>query len=100
MISQNTNGMMESNPVYTLGQVQKLRRHQPEEELLVTADVQLYQAMTGSLMFLGQCTIYFIVDALCQLARPMSTPSTARMAAAKHLLRYLKGPPDLVDKVG
>lgn len=99
-ISQNPNGMMESNPVYTLGQERKLRLHQPEEKLLNTAGVQLYQAITGSLTLLGQYTIYFMVDALCQLARSTSTPSTAHMTAAKHLLRYLKGSPDLVHKVG
>ena len=42
-------------------------------------------------MYLGQVTRY---DAVNQLARAMSKPSKAHMAAAKHLLRYLAGTVD------
>ena len=40
-------------------------------------------------MYLGQVTRYDIGYAVNQLARAMSKPSKAHMAAAKHLLRYL-----------
>ena len=42
-------------------------------------------------MCLGQVTRYDIGYAVNQLARAMSKPSKAHMAAAKHLLRYLAG---------
>ena len=45
-------------------------------------------------MYLGQVTRYDILYAVNQLARTMSKPSKAHMAAAKHLLRYLAGTVD------
>ena len=45
-------------------------------------------------MYLGQVTRYDILYAVNQLARAMSKPSKAHMAAAKHLLRYLAGTVD------
>ena len=52
---------------------------------------RLFQAITGSVMYLGQMTRYDIGYAINQLARAISKPSKAHMAAAKHLLRYLAG---------
>ena len=52
-------------------------------------DKRRFQAITGSVMCLGQVTRYDIGYAVNQLARAMSKPSKALMAAAKHLLRYL-----------
>ena len=42
-------------------------------------------------MYLGQVTRYDVGYAVKQLARAMSKPSKAHMAATKHLLRYLAG---------
>ena len=50
-----------------------------------------FQAITFSVMCLGQVTRYDIWYAVNQLARAMCKPSKAHMAAAKHLLRYLAG---------
>ena len=47
-------------------------------------------------MCLGQVTRYDIGYAVNQLARAMSKPSKAHMAAAKHLLRYLAGATNFV----
>ena len=54
-------------------------------------DKRRFQAITGSVMYLGQVTRYDIGYAVNQLAWAMSKPSKAHMAAAKHLLRYLAG---------
>ena len=56
-----------------------------------TEDKRRFQAITGSVMCLGQVTRYDIGYAVNQLARAMSKPSKAHMAAAKHLLRYPAG---------
>ena len=58
--------------------------------LLDSTGIQLYEAITGSLMLLSQCTRYDITYAVNQLVRAMSKPSKLHMTAAKHLLRYLK----------
>ena len=50
-----------------------------------------FQAITGSVMGLGQVTRYDIGYDVNQLARAMSKPSKEHMAAVKHLLRYLAG---------
>ena len=58
-------------------------------------DKRRFQAITGSVMCLGQVTRYDIGYAVNQLARAMCKPSKAHMAAAKHLLRYLAGTTNL-----
>ena len=67
---------------------------QPEERLLSKEEKQRFEAITGSVMYLGQVTLYGILYAVNQLARAMYKPSKAHMAAAKHLLRYLAGTVD------
>ena len=59
--------------------------------MLDSTDIQLCQAITESLMFLGQCTRHDIIFTVNQLARAMSKPSKLHKAAAKHLLLYLNG---------
>ena len=54
-------------------------------------DKRRFQAITGSVMCLGQVTRYDIGYAVNQLAWAMSKPSKAHMAAAQHLLGYLAG---------
>ena len=69
----------------------ELSLDQPEENRLNKEDKRRFQAITGSVMRLGQVTRYDIGYAVNQLARAMCKPSKAHMAAAKHLLRYLAG---------
>ena len=64
---------------------------QPEENILNKEHKRRFQAITFSVMCLGQVTRYDIRYAVNQLARAMCKPSKAHMAAAKHLLRYLAG---------
>ena len=87
--------MAECNPVHTTGAGAELSLKQPDTMLLDSAGIQLYQAITGSLMFLSQCTRYDITYAVNQLARAMRKPSKLHMTSAKHLLRYLIGDMDL-----
>ena len=56
-----------------------------------TEDKRRFQVITGSVMYLGQVTRYDIGCAVNQLARAMSKPSKAHMAAAKHLLSQVPG---------
>ena len=79
------------NPVHTTGAGRELFIDQPDDLLLNSTGTDLYQSITGSLMFLSQCTRSDITYAINQLARAMNKPSKLHMTAAKHLLRYLKG---------
>ena len=68
--------------------------NQQEEKLLSKEDKQRFQAITGSVMYLGQVNRYEILYHLNRLTRAMAQPSEAHMAAAKHLLRCLAGTVD------
>ena len=68
--------------------------NQQEEKLLSKEDKQRFQAITGSVMYLGQVNRYEILYHLNRLTRAMAQPSEAHMAAAKHLLRYRVGAVD------
>ena len=65
-------------------------------------DKRRFEAITGSVMYLGQVTRYGIGYAVNRLARAMSKPSKAHMVAVKHLLRYLAGTTNfaITDKRG
>ena len=80
-------GMASCNSTYTPRVGKELSLDQPEERLLSKEEKQRFQAMPGSLMFLGYVTRYNIVYAATQLARAMSKPSKAHMAAAKQVRR-------------
>ena len=84
-------GMAGCNPVHTTGAGAELSIDQPDDLLLDPTGTELYQSITGSLMFLSQCTRCDITYSVNQFARAMSKPPKLRMTAAKHLLRYLKG---------
>ena len=86
--------MASCNSTYTPGVGKELSLDQPEKRLLIKKEKQGFQAITGSVMYLGQVTRYDILYAVNQLARAMSKPSKAHMAAAKHLLCYLAGTVD------
>ena len=84
--------MAECNPVGTTGAEAELVLKHPDMIRLDSTGIQPYQAITGSLMFLSQCTHYDITYAVNQLPRAMNEPSKVHMTAAKeHLLLYLKG---------
>ena len=78
----------------TPGYGPELSNERPKN-LLRARDIKRYQAIVGSLFYLAQVTRYDICCAVNQPTRARSTPSTAHMTAAKHLLRCLKGLPDL-----
>ena len=86
-------GMANCKPVGTLGFSAELSTKQPEEPLL-SKEIQRYQAITGSAMYLAQILRY-IMYSPGQLARAMSRPAKkVYMGAAKHLLRYPAGTTD------
>ena len=76
-------GMAEYNPVHTTGAGAELFIKQPDTKLLDSNSIQLYQTITGPLMFLSQCTRYDFTYAINQQARTMSKPSKLHMTAAK-----------------
>ena len=86
--------MANCNSTYTPGMGKELSLDQPEKRILRKEEKQRFQAMTGSVMYLGQVARYDILYALIQLARATSKPSKAHVAAAKHELRYLAGTVD------
>ena len=78
--------MASCNPAHTPGVGTELTIDQPKKRLLSKEEKQRFQAITGSVMYLGQVTGDDILYAVNQLARAMSKPSKAHMAAAHHLL--------------
>ena len=81
--------MASCNTVCTPGVGKELSLDQPEGEILSKEEKQRFQAINGSVRYLGQVTRYDILYAVNQLARAMSKPFKAHMAEAKHLFRYL-----------
>ena len=63
--------------------------------LLDDSNKQLYQEIVRSLIYLSTCTRWDIAYSVMQLTRAMSNPKDEHMVAAKRVLRYLKGTPDL-----
>ncbi|CAB1108809.1 unnamed protein product [Ectocarpus sp. CCAP 1310/34] len=88
-------GMEQANPVSTPGYGAELSTEQPQDQLLGPEEKQRFQTITGSLLYLAQCTRYDLSYAVHQLTRACANPAQVHMAAAKHLLRYLRGTPDL-----
>ena len=80
-------GMSECNPVYTPGTGPELSVTQPHENLLDSGGIKLYQAIVGSVMYLGTCSRFDIICAVSQLTRARSKPAKVHMTAAKHLLQ-------------
>ena len=89
-------GMSEYNAVYPPGTDPELSATQRDENLLNIGGIKLYQAIVGSVVYLGICNRFDIIYAVSQLTRAMSKPAIVHMTAAKHLFFcYLKGSPDL-----
>ena len=87
--------MQNANVAHTPGYGQELSSEQPEDKLLGAQGIKLYQSITGSLLYLAQCTRYDLYYAVNQLTRACNRPAEVYMTAAKHVLRYLRGKPDL-----
>ena len=87
--------MQNTNVAHTPGYGQELSSEQPEDKLLGAQGIKLYQSITGSLLYLAQCTRYDLCYAVNQLTRACNRPAEVHMTAAKHVLRYLRGTPDL-----
>ena len=87
--------MQNANVAHTPGYGQELSSEQPEDKLLGAQGIKLYQSITGSLLYLAQCTRYDLYYAVNQLTRACNRPAEVNMTAAKHVLRYLRGTPDL-----
>ena len=63
--------------------------------ILGSTDKKIYQSMTGSILYLAQCTRFDLSYAALQLSKACSNPAQVNMTAAKHVLRYLRGNPVL-----
>ena len=87
--------MQNANVAHTPGYGQELSSEQPEDKLLGAQGIKLYQSITGSLIYLAQCTRYDLCYAVNQLTRACNRPAEVHMTTAKHVLRYLRGTPDL-----
>ena len=60
-------GMARCNPVYKTGAGADISLDQPDDTLLDPTVTEVYQSITGSLIFLSQCTRYDITDTVNQL---------------------------------
>ena len=88
-------GMQEANPVSTPGYGAEISTNQPQDQILGSTDKKIYQSMTGSILYLAQCTRFDLSHAALQLSKACSNPAQVNMTAAKHVLRYLRGNPVL-----
>ena len=84
-------GVQDANAAHTPGYGPELSAEQSEGKLLGPEATKLYQSITGSLLYLAQCTRYDLCYAVNQLTRACSKPAEIHMTAAKHALRYLRG---------
>ena len=87
--------MQDANAAHIPGYGPELSAEQPENKLLEAEATKLYQSITGSLLYLVQCTRFDLCYAVNQLTRACSKPAKIHMTAAKHALRYLRGIIDL-----
>lgn len=62
-----------------------------EDPLLTGEDITRFREVVGSMMYLTICSRPDLAVAVNQLARNMATPAASHLAAAKHVLRYLRG---------
>ena len=62
-----------------------------EDALLQEDEISRYREITGCLMYLVACTRPDLAVAVNQLGRNMAKPTKSHLAAAKHVLRYLRG---------
>lgn len=93
--------MQDSNTVHTPEYGPELPV-EPEDTLHEVEATKLYQSITGSLLYLAQCARYDLCYQVNQLTRAFNKAGQAHMSAVKHVVRYLRGNPDLpiVSKQG
>ena len=87
--------MQDASAAHTPGCGPELSAEQPGDKLLGAEATKLYQSITGSLLYLVQCTRYDLCYAVNQLTRACSKPAEIRMTSAKHALCDLRGATDL-----
>ena len=63
----------------------------PQRQSLPPPLAKLYREVVGSLIYLVSCTRPDIANAVSQLSQCVSHPLREHLAAAKHVLRYLRG---------
>jgi transposase InsO family protein len=68
-----------------------LKDDDASDSLLEADKARNYREIVGGLLYLVTCTRPDLAVATNQLARHMSAPCKSHMAAAKHVLRYLRG---------
>ena len=88
-------GIQDANAAHTPGYGPELSAEQPEDKLLGADATKLYQSITGSMLYLAQCTRYDLCYTVNQLTRACSKPAEIHMTAAKHALRYLRRMTDI-----
>lgn len=88
-------GMQEAKPVATPGYGPELSTNPPQDKLLGPEDKKLYQSITGSILYLAQATRYDLCYTAHQLSKACNNPTHENLVAAKRVLRYLRGAPDL-----
>jgi len=67
----------------------------PQRQSLPPPLAKLYREVVGSLIYLVSCTRPDIANAVSQLSQCVSHPLREHLAAAKHVLRYLRGSAEL-----
>ena len=88
-------GMQDCNPVSTPCHGGEIPLDQPADTLLDEDGIKTYQSLVGSLLYLSRVSRWGIAFAVLELCRATSKPSKAHLTKAKHVLRYLKGRPQL-----
>lgn len=86
-------GMVDCKPAIT-PMIEKFYNGLSAEEDETIVDIQLYQQMIGSLLFLALRTRPDILVAVLTLARFQQSPTSYCHRGAKRVLRYLKGTSD------
>ncbi|CAM9732843.1 unnamed protein product, partial [Hapterophycus canaliculatus] len=85
----------ESNPAPTPGVGKSLSRNPEGAVYLDKNGIKRYQEIVGTLMYLVNTTRWDIGYSVLGLTRGMAAPTETHMVAAKRVLRYLRGTPDL-----
>ncbi|KAI0992498.1 hypothetical protein K3495_g15687 [Podosphaera aphanis] len=88
-------GMLNCNPTELPMPAGTVLKDANESDLLENDEVNLYQQIIGSSIYLSNNTRPDISYAVGQLARFMSKPGKQHLKIAKQLLRYLKGTQNL-----
>ena len=85
----------DSNPAPTPGVGKPLQSNPDGAVYLDKSGTKRYQEIVGTLMYLVNTTRWDIAHAVLGLTRGMAAPTEEHLIAAKRVLRYLRGTPDL-----